>query len=194
VNSSFQLEAIEKLVPAGFKKQREYFFLIREPHVMVLYRKFMPDRKEEFYLCFTHTFFSQVSGKSGKYLIPNLLEQYPVSIEVAQLRSQFLKYQTIQEFDCDLHHLTRELSPSASATLKPSFWKKLFNKIFAMKASSSAIADPVEVALNEGLQFLSQFSPAFSQQVLLKTPAMENSIIPEQLAACAQYLKVSNTK
>jgi hypothetical protein len=130
-----------------------------------------------------------VSGKSGKYLIPALLEEYTVSIEVAQLRSQFLKYQTIQEFDCDLHHLTRELSPSAPATLKPSFWNALIHKIFNKQASPSSIAPPVEIALNEGLRFLSQFSPAFSQQVLLKTPVMENSLIPVQLAACAQYLK-----
>jgi hypothetical protein len=192
VTFSFQSEALDKLLPAGFKKQREFFFLIREPNLMVIYKKLTVSSKDEYYLCFTHTFFSGVSSKSGKYLIPPLLEHYPVSIEVAQLRSQFQKYHLIGEFDCDLHHLKRELSPSNPPVFKPSFWSRFSIKTMFGKANSLISAgSPVEIALQEGLNFFEQFSPAFSYQVLQKYNNLNNSIIDEQLAACVKYMDLN---
>jgi hypothetical protein len=185
---NYQLEALEQLKPAGFKKQREFFFLHREPDVMVLYRKFEVDGKEEYYLAFTHTFFSSVLDRSGKLLIPPLLEQYPVSISTSQLRLQYTKHSHIQQFDCDLHHLSRTLFPIQSISGKESVTlASILKRVFSKKKTADFI-NPIEVALQEGLRFFSEFSPIYSYQVLQANTNLPNPIITQQLSECKKYL------
>jgi hypothetical protein len=184
----FQLDALERLLPAGFKKQRELFFLIREPNILVLFRKFDPTGKDAFYLAFTHTFFTGVKDKNGKYLLPSLLEHYPLSIAATELKAQYSKHSTVQAFDCALHHLSQTFYASKENRDKPgSSLFSLLGSFFAKKPAED-IANPVEVTLAEGMRLLAEFSPALSCQILLKQQQFSYDITEKQLAECRHFL------
>jgi hypothetical protein len=189
VKYNYQLEALEKLQPAGFKKQREFFFLIREPNIMVLYRKFDPKGEESFYLAFTHTFFSDIVNKDGRYLLPTFLEYYPVSISIEHLAVQYLKHKSVEAFDCDLHHLKREMFPPQTGTSNNRFSMLSFLKnIFISNKPDTDANNPVDIALNQGLRFFQEFSPAFSYRVLTECKVLNNEIINKQIAECKSFM------
>jgi hypothetical protein len=194
VKYNYQLEALEKLQPAGFKKQREFFFLIREPNIMVLYRKFDPKGEESFYLAFTHTFFSDIVNKDGRYLLPSFLEYYPVSISTVALAEQYRKHQSIEAFDCDLHHLKRETFPPQTGFGNNSYSVLSFLKnIFLPTKSHIDALSPVDIALNQGLRFFQGFSPAFSYKVLMQSNVSNNEIINKQIVECKAFMSNSGT-
>jgi len=192
--SNFQAEALSKLPPAGFRKQRDYFYLVREPNLLVVYRKYNGAVFEGYYLAFTHTFFGNVQGPGGRYVIPPLLESYPVSLSITEIQAQFRRHDTIGAFDCDLNHVSREMTAARTATpksrvpewLRMSYWSRRKNP------SDGYSTDPVEVVLREGLAFMAQFSPAFSYQVLVKHEGLNHPAIARLTAECGQFLAGNN--
>jgi hypothetical protein len=191
--NNFLSDALAKLPPAGFRKQRDYFYLVREPNLLVVYRKYNRAVFEGYYLAFTHTFFSNVQGPGGRYVIPPLLEGYPVSLSITEIQAQFRKHAAIEDFDCDFNFYSRELAAQAVAR-KPSLpaWLRI-GRWFKRKSPSDGFSnDPVEVVLREGLQFMVQFSPAFSHQVLTGVKGSHFPPLEQLKAECQQYLDDHN--
>ena len=190
---NFLSDALTKLPPAGFRKQRDYFYLVREPNLLVVYRKYNGAVFEGYYLAFTHTFFSNVQGPGGRYVIPPLLEGYPVSLSLTDIQAQFRKHASIADFDCDLNSYSRELAARA-VPRKSSLpaWIRI-DRWFRRKSPSDGFSnDPVAVVLREGLQFMAQFSPAFSHQVLAGVNGLDLPPLAQLKAECQQYLDDHN--
>lgn len=185
---NFQLEALEKLLPAGFKKQRNTYFYVQEPNIMVVFRNFDAQKPDEFFLAFTHTFFSTVQSKGGKYLLPPLLEQYPLSINIKEIRDQYRQHNSVQTFTCALHHLTRSYQPVTATKDKPGLsLVAFFNRLFTKNPSQEFI-NPIEVTLQEGMRLFGEFSPSLSYDILLKNRVFNHAILEAQLQECQQYL------
>jgi hypothetical protein len=191
VTYNFQSEALEKLLPAGFRKQRNTFFFVQEPNIMVLFQNFETQKPDEFYLAFTHTFFSTVQNKGGKYLLPSLLEQYPLSINITELRDQYRQHVSVRTFTCALHHLTRAHLPEKATNKKSGFSLVAFFKNLFSTKSPSDVINPIEVTLQEGMLLLSEFTPALSLEILSKNKGFNDSFIENQVAEIQQYLSTS---
>ncbi len=192
--SNFQADALAKLPPAGFRKQRDHFYLVREPNLLVVYRKYNGAVFEGYYLAFTHTFFSDVQGPGGRYVIPPLLESYPVSLSITEIQAQFRRHDRIGAFDCDLNYVSRAMTAARTAT--PKSWLPGWLRMdywFGRKSPSDGYStDPVEVVLREGLRFMAQFSPAFTQQVLAAHAGLNHPAIARLTAECGQFLAGNN--
>jgi hypothetical protein len=192
--NNFLSDALAKLPPAGFRKQRDYFYLVQEPNLLVVYRKYNRAVFEEYYLAFTHTFFSNVQGPGGRYVIPPLLEGYPVSLSLTEIQTQFRKHASIEDFDYDFNFYSRELAAARAVDRKPLFPAWLLpGRWFKRKSPSDGLSDdPVEVVLREGLQFMAQFSPAFSYKVLTGVEGLYIPSLQQLKAECQQYLDDHN--
>jgi hypothetical protein len=191
---NFLTEALAKLPPAGFRKQRDYFYLVREPNLLVVFRKYDRAAFEGYYLAFTHTFFSNVKDPSGRYVIPTLLQSFPISLSINEIQAQFRKHPHIEAFDCDLNFVSRETT--ATHTAPPKSWLPEWLNMghwFRRKSPSNDYSnDPVEVVLREGLQFLEQYSPAFTYRVLVKSVGLHDPTIDKLTAECKQFLNGNN--
>ena len=185
---NFQSEALEKLLPAGFKKQRNTYFFVQEPNIMVLFRSFDAQKPDEFFLAFTHTFFSTVQSKGGKYLLPSLLEQYPLSINITELRDQYRQHTSVQTFTCPLHHLTRSYHPATTTQDKPGLSLVAFFKRLFTKNATPDFVNPIEVTLQEGMRLFREFSPSLSYEILSKNLEFNHAILETQRQECQQYL------
>jgi hypothetical protein len=196
MENNFDSEALDRLVPIGFQQQREHFFLVREPNILVLYKSYFRGVFQGYYLAFTHTFFSNVVAKKHTYKIPPFLESYPVSISTSQLQIQFQRHALIEAFDCSMNFMTREVfptrhtTPPSPASSRDSGWSLLgLTKLLAGKKRDHSYSNnPVDVVLDEGLRFFEQFSPMFSYQVLTKYGISGSSITDSQLGECRIYL------
>jgi hypothetical protein len=191
---TFLSEALAKLPAAGFRKQRDYFYLVREPNLLVVYRKYNRATFEGYYLAFTHTFFSNVKDPGGRFVIPPLLEGYPVSLSITEIQVQFRKHPDIESFDCDLNFVSRELAAARTKTPRPWLpgWLNVGRWFNRQSPSDGYSNDPVEVVLREGLQFMAQFSPAFTYRVLTERVGLSNPTIDKLTAECGEFLNGSN--
>ncbi len=191
---NFLSEALAKLPAAGFRKQRDYFYLVREPNLLVVYRKYNGAAFEGYYLAFTHTFFSNVKDPGGRYVVPPLLESYPVSLSIAEIQVQFRKHPAIESFDCDLNAVSRAMTAARPATRKSWLpaWLRVGRWLRRKGPSDGYSNDPVAVVLREGLQFMAQFSPAFTDQLLNRHAGLRNPAIDQLAAECKQYLSDHN--
>jgi hypothetical protein len=191
---NFLSEALAKLPPAGFRKQKDHFYLVREPNLLVVYRKYDGAAFEGYYLAFTHTFFSNVQGPGGRYVVPPLLADYPVSLSLTDIQAQFRKHASIADFDCHLNPYARALAASRAVARKRPLpaWLRI-GRWFRRKSPSDGFSDdPVEVVLREGLQFMEQFTPAFSHQVLAGVQGLHFAPLDQLKAECEQYLNGHN--
>ncbi|HEX8531894.1 MAG TPA: hypothetical protein VF646_17795 [Cytophagales bacterium] len=191
---NFLSDALAKLPPAGFRKQRDYFYLVREPNLLVVYRKYNRAVFEGYYLAFTHTFLGNVQGPGGRYVIPPLLAAYPVSLSITEIQAQFRRHASIEDFDCDLNAYARELAAARAMVRKPLFpaWLRPARWFKRNSPSEGFSSDPVEVVLREGLQFMAQFSPAFSHRVLTRVQGLQSPLLVQMQAECQQYLDDHN--
>jgi hypothetical protein len=190
----FLSDALAKLPPAGFRKQRDTFYLVREPNLLVVYRKYNRAAFEGYYLAFTHTFLGNVQGPGGRYVIPPLLAAYPVSLSITEIQAQFRKHVSIEDFDSDLNAYSRELAAARTVARKPLLPAWLHpGRWFKRKSPSDGFSnDPVAVVLREGLQFMDQFSPAFSHRVLTRVQGLDFPPLQQMKAECQQYLDDHN--
>jgi hypothetical protein len=191
---NFLSEALAKLPPAGFRKQRDYFYLVREPNLLVVFRKYNGAAFEGYYLAFTHTFFSNVKDPGGRYVIPTLLESYPVSLSITEIQAQFRKHPGIEAFDCDLNFVSRETTAARTAPSKSWLpeWLHVGRWFRRQRLSDGYSNDPVEVVLREGLQFMAQYSPAFTHRVLTERGGLNHPTIDKLTAECEQFLNGDN--
>jgi hypothetical protein len=191
---NFLSDALAKLLPAGFRKQRDSFYLVREPNLLVVYRKYDRAAFAGYYLAFTHTFLGNVKDPGGRLVLPALLESYPVSLSITEIQAQFRRHPAIDAFDCDLNAVSREMTAARTASRKSRVSKWLnVSRWFKPKSPSDGYSDdPVEVVLREGLQFMAQFSPAFSHRVLAERGGLKYPALDKMAAECEQYLNGNN--
>ena len=191
---NFLSEALAKLPAAGFRKQRDYFYLVREPNLLVVYRKYNRAAFEGYYLAFTHTFFSNVKDPGGRFVIPTLLESYPVSLSITEIQAQFRKHPVIESFDCDPNAVSREMTAARTATRQSWLpaWLNVGRWLGRKGPSDGYSNDPVEVVLREGLQFMAQLTPAFTHRVLAERRGLNNPTLDRMTAECEQYLNDHN--
>ncbi len=129
-NALVHSHAKEKLLPAGFKKQNNLFYLHQSPNILVLCKRFYKENFHGFYIALTNDFFDSVKGEGGSLKLSSFLEEYPFSIPVDELEDQYKKSGSVIKFKYDTNFLTREVLATRKNGSSPfSLYDKMKAKI-----------------------------------------------------------------
>jgi len=148
-----------KLSPIGFHRQGDLFYLRKSPNILVLSKNFYKESFTGFYISMTHDFLGAPAG-ANELALSSFLEDYPYSISIDDLESQYRKFRSVNDFDYDTNFMTRVVlaTRTESSNAFPMYDKIRHDEHLA-RAIVNSVADKV---IEFAPKLLDEYSPSVS--------------------------------
>jgi hypothetical protein len=164
----------------GFIQKSVHFYIHEPPNVFVFFKKTSRGFFEGFHLACTHDFMENTKTDKGKFKLPTLLADYPVSIPLKMLVEQYSKHNSIFNFDFDINYLTRVVLKTRNYSFSESIEFLAYDDMLKDDIrATDYIENSIKILKKEGFRFFNEFSPkvslfALSRYKRLNAWAIEN--------------------
>jgi hypothetical protein len=165
----------DRLSEVGFKSHKDLLYLHKSPTILVLVKHYQKEFFQGFYVAMTHDFLTTVKNDAKELTLSPFLEDYPFSISVDDLESQYKKFASVKDFDYDTNFLTRVVlrTRTDTSTILSMYDKIRYNESLA-KTVVNSVADKI---IEFGLKLLNEYSPTVSYQSVTRHKKVNDFIL-----------------
>ena len=151
-----------RLSDSGFKLHKDIFYIHKSPNILVLTKHYQKDYFHGFYIGMTHDFLTTAKNDANELALTPFLEDYPFTISVEDLESQYHKFKSVNEFEYDTNFISRVILPTRKET-NPIF--SMYDKIRYNENLATTIVNSVaDKTIEFGLRLFNEYNPNVSYQ------------------------------
>lgn len=179
----------DRLSTFGFKNQKEIFYLHKSPNILALVRHYYRDQFLGFYIVVTNDFIGNTKDELGGLKLSSFLEDYPFSISIDDLESQYQKFDSVLDFEYDTNFMTRAVLPTRTKSKTFSIYDKIRHDEKLVIREVNSVADKT---IKFGLRLMNEYSPAVSYQSVTRHKKAKDHILEMFKAEIEQYCLNNN--